>query len=44
MSVPMRRFVKPEEIAAAITFFAGEKAGFIKARAGYPATEQAILV
>jgi 3-oxoacyl-[acyl-carrier protein] reductase len=28
-SVPMRRFAQPEEIAAAITFLAGEKAGFI---------------
>ena len=27
--VPMRRFAQPEEIAAAITFLAGEKAGFI---------------
>lgn len=28
-NVPMRRFAQPEEIAAAITFLAGEKAGFI---------------
>jgi 3-oxoacyl-[acyl-carrier protein] reductase len=28
-SVPMRRFARPEEIAAAITFLAGEKASFI---------------
>jgi 3-oxoacyl-[acyl-carrier protein] reductase len=28
-SVPMRRFAQPEEIAAAITFLAGEKASFI---------------
>jgi len=28
-NVPMRRFARPEEIAAAITFLAGEKAGFI---------------
>jgi 3-oxoacyl-[acyl-carrier protein] reductase len=28
-SVPMRRFAQPEEIAAAIAFLAGEKAGFI---------------
>jgi 3-oxoacyl-[acyl-carrier protein] reductase len=28
-SVPMKRFSQPEEIAAAIAFFAGEKAGFI---------------
>ena len=28
-SVPMRRFAQPAEIAAAITFLAGEKAGFI---------------
>jgi 3-oxoacyl-[acyl-carrier protein] reductase len=28
-SVPMRRFAQPEEIATAIAFLAGEKAGFI---------------
>ena len=28
-SVPMKRFAQPEEIAAAIAFLAGEKAGFI---------------
>ena len=28
-SVPMKRFAQPEEIAAAIVFLAGEKAGFI---------------
>jgi 3-oxoacyl-[acyl-carrier protein] reductase len=28
-SVPMRRFAQPEEIASAIAFLAGEKAGFI---------------
>lgn len=28
-NVPMRRFARPEETAAAITFLAGEKAGFI---------------
>jgi 3-oxoacyl-[acyl-carrier protein] reductase len=27
--VPMRRFAQPEEIATAIAFLAGEKAGFI---------------
>jgi NAD(P)-dependent dehydrogenase (short-subunit alcohol dehydrogenase family) len=27
--VPMKRFGRPEEIAAAIAFLAGEKAGFI---------------